>query len=126
MHKPGQRCTPLLEKTADALSGSIVALMLSVQKDNLELNVNRALKWYVPLYHETRMRGVNSHHRAHASFVRGSGSIESVINICVSSFPSTWVSYNMRVLSCLLLKEDCYLVLGQSILAYSVMKPIMC
>jgi len=79
MHKHGQRCTPLLEKTADALSGSVVALMfLSVQKDNLELNINRALKW------------------AHASFERGSGSIESVIKICISSFPSIWYWFSQE------------------------------
>jgi hypothetical protein len=46
MHKPGQRCTPLLETTADALSGNVVGLMLlSVQKDNLELNITQAIKW---------------------------------------------------------------------------------
>jgi hypothetical protein len=46
MDKPGERCTPLLEKTADALSGNIVSLMLlSVQKDNLELNIRQAVKW---------------------------------------------------------------------------------
>jgi hypothetical protein len=46
MDKPGKRCIPLLEETADALSGSIVSLMLlSVQKDNLELNIKQAVKW---------------------------------------------------------------------------------
>jgi hypothetical protein len=46
MHNPGQRCTALLEKTADALSSNVVSLMLlSVQKDNLELNINLAVKW---------------------------------------------------------------------------------
>jgi hypothetical protein len=46
MHKPGQSCTLLLEKTADALSGNVVGFMLlSVQKDNLELNIRLAIKW---------------------------------------------------------------------------------
>jgi len=46
MHKPGKSCTLLLEKTADALSGNVVAFMLlSVQKDNLELNIRQAIKW---------------------------------------------------------------------------------
>ena len=46
MHKPGQRCTDLIETTANALSGGVVALMLlAVQKDNLELNINQAVKW---------------------------------------------------------------------------------
>jgi hypothetical protein len=45
MNKPGQRCTELIEMTANALSGSIVALMLlAVQKDDLELNINQAIK----------------------------------------------------------------------------------
>ena len=46
MHKPGQRCTDLLEKTANALSSRVVALMLlAVQKDDLELNINQAVNW---------------------------------------------------------------------------------
>jgi hypothetical protein len=46
MHKPGQHCTDLIEVTADALSGNVVALMLiAVQKDNLELSIKCAIKW---------------------------------------------------------------------------------
>jgi hypothetical protein len=46
MHKPGRSCTALVEKTASALSGSVAAIMLlAVQKDNLELNINRAVEW---------------------------------------------------------------------------------
>jgi hypothetical protein len=46
MNKPGERCTPLLEKTADALSGNVISTMLlSIQKDNLELNIKQAIKW---------------------------------------------------------------------------------
>jgi hypothetical protein len=46
MHKHGQGCTDLIEKTADALSGETVALMLiAVQKDNLELSIKRAIQW---------------------------------------------------------------------------------
>jgi hypothetical protein len=46
MHKPGQRCTELIEETANALSNTIVTLMLlTVQKDNLELNIHHAIKW---------------------------------------------------------------------------------
>ena len=44
MHEPGQRCTDLIEATAHALSGGIVALMLmAVQRDNLELSVMQAI-----------------------------------------------------------------------------------
>jgi hypothetical protein len=45
MHKPGRRCNDLIEMTANALSGGVVAhMLLSVQKDNLELNIKRAVK----------------------------------------------------------------------------------
>jgi hypothetical protein len=56
MHKPRQRCTNLIEKTADALSGSTVNLMLlAVQKHNLELNIKHAVKWQVTMYHDNGM-----------------------------------------------------------------------
>jgi hypothetical protein len=46
MHKGGQQCTELIEMTANALNSSAVALiLLSVQKDNLELNIKKAVKW---------------------------------------------------------------------------------
>ena len=45
MQGHGQRCTDLIEMTADALSGRAVALMLvAVQKDNLELGIKQAIK----------------------------------------------------------------------------------
>ena len=46
MHKHGERCTHLIETTANSLSGNVVALMLlTVQKDNLELNIKKAVEW---------------------------------------------------------------------------------
>jgi len=45
MHKDGQRCTELIEKTANELSGGVVALMLlAVQKDTLELSIKHAVR----------------------------------------------------------------------------------
>ena len=45
MQKLGNRCTDLVEVTANALSDSVVALMLvAVQKDNLELSVKQAIR----------------------------------------------------------------------------------
>jgi hypothetical protein len=45
MHKPGQKCAELIEKTATELSSGVVALMLlAVQKDNLELSINQAVQ----------------------------------------------------------------------------------
>ena len=44
MQKHGQRCDGLIELTANALSGSVVALMLvAVQRDNLELSIKWAI-----------------------------------------------------------------------------------
>ena len=46
MHKVEQRCPDLIEVTAKALSGRAIALMLvAVQRDNLELSINQAIKW---------------------------------------------------------------------------------
>ena len=46
MHKPDQKCTDLIEATANALSEGVVALMLkAVQRDDLELSVKQAIKW---------------------------------------------------------------------------------
>jgi hypothetical protein len=45
MHKEGQQCTDLLEKTANELSSGIVAIMLlAVQKDSLELSIKQAVR----------------------------------------------------------------------------------
>jgi len=50
MHKPGERCTNLMETTANSLSGNVVSLMLlTVQKDNLELNITKAVEWADPV-----------------------------------------------------------------------------
>ena len=44
MHKKGQHCTELVEKTANKLSSHVVAIMLlAVQKDNLELSIKQAV-----------------------------------------------------------------------------------
>jgi hypothetical protein len=45
MHKLGQRCTGLIEITAKALSGRVMLILLAIQKENLELNVKRAVEW---------------------------------------------------------------------------------
>jgi len=44
MNKPSQKCEGLIEITANALSGSVVALMLlAVQRDDLELSIRYAI-----------------------------------------------------------------------------------
>jgi len=73
LNKPGKRCTDLIEKTASSLSNSVVTLMLlAVQKDNLELNINYAVKW------------------VHSAFERGDRSTETVIKLCILAFPPIW------------------------------------
>jgi len=95
MHEDGQQCTDLIETTADVLSESVVTLMLlAVQKDNLELNIKQAVKWYVSTYRGTKVRRASSHHRAHSAFKRGDGGTERVIKLCILAFPSIWVSFN--------------------------------
>jgi hypothetical protein len=50
MNKPGQRCADLIEKTANSLSSVVQLMLLAVQKDNLELNINYAIKWLVRIH----------------------------------------------------------------------------
>jgi hypothetical protein len=55
MHRPSQRCADLIETTANALAGGAVALiLLAIQKNNLALNINRAVGWYVYVYGGTK------------------------------------------------------------------------
>jgi hypothetical protein len=96
MHKPSQHCNDLIEITANALSGSVVALMLlAVQRDcNLGLSINYAIRRWVLLYHGTRMRGAWYPFRVHSALMQGRGSTEGVIRLCILAFPSLWVSRN--------------------------------
>jgi len=56
---PGQKCTALIEVTANALSRDVVGLMLvAVQKDNLELSVKEAVKQWVLMSSGPRMKGI--------------------------------------------------------------------
>jgi hypothetical protein len=46
MNQPTQRCTGLIKMTNDALTKGVLAVMLmSAQKDNLELSIYQAIKW---------------------------------------------------------------------------------
>ena len=48
MHRPGAKCPDLIEKTANALSDDVVALMLvAAQKYSLDLSTQQAIKRYV-------------------------------------------------------------------------------
>jgi hypothetical protein len=57
MHKLGQTCADLIEITANALSGSVLDLLLkAVRKDSQELSINQAVKWFVFMCIGARMR----------------------------------------------------------------------
>jgi hypothetical protein len=56
MNKPGQRCTDLIEKTANSLHSVVKLMLLAVQQDNLELNINYAIEWLVPINNRMRMK----------------------------------------------------------------------
>ena len=76
MHKHNQRCTDLIEVTANALSGGVVTLMLlAVQRGNLELSVTKAVEWLVPRYGEIMMR-VCSSITGPMVFFRGGGGVQ--------------------------------------------------
>jgi hypothetical protein len=47
MNKPGQQCTDLIEKTANSVSSAVQLILLAVQKVNLGVNINYAVKWLV-------------------------------------------------------------------------------
>ena len=56
MNKQGARCVNLIEATAEALNDDAVALMLvAVQKDNIGISVNLALK--LSVLQVTRTKG---------------------------------------------------------------------
>jgi hypothetical protein len=58
MHKPGRRCTELIEKTVNSLSSDVIPLMLLAGSNyDLKLNIKQAVEWWVPIYTGTGMRG---------------------------------------------------------------------
>jgi hypothetical protein len=44
MHKPGERCSGLVDMTAQAVSSAAAFILLAVQKNNLELNIKYAVE----------------------------------------------------------------------------------
>jgi hypothetical protein len=57
MQKSGQHCTGLIKMTAKALSSGVALILLSIQRGNLELNIQYAVEWYALMYDEIGMRG---------------------------------------------------------------------
>ena len=54
MHEAGNRCTELLNKTANALSDDVLSVMLlAVRRGNLEQSISIALSGLVFLYRMT-------------------------------------------------------------------------
>ena len=59
MHEAGKCCTELLEITANALNGDVVnAMLLAVQKGNLELSIKLALARSVFSYRMAQKNGL--------------------------------------------------------------------
>lgn len=99
MHKQG-RCTDLIEITANELDDNVVALMLvAIQRDNLELSIQQAIRRYVHMCTMTSMRRVDHRYRTHVKFEQGIVSTEVVIKTCILAFPSLWVSCNTPLCS---------------------------
>jgi hypothetical protein len=92
MHKNDQRCADLIETTSNALSDDVVLFMLlAVQKDNLELCIKQAVRWYVLVFNRTRTRAARTHYRFHERKPR---STNAVVMLCIKAFPSIWVRHS--------------------------------
>ena len=90
MHKAGEHCTELLEKTANALSDNVVGVMLlAVQKGNLELSINRAVTKSVFLYGMAR-KSLIYYFRACIMIRSGEKERGKIIGKCVVAFPYMW------------------------------------
>ncbi len=96
MNKPEARCNILIEATATALSEDVVALMLvTVQKDNLWLSVNLALKRRV---HQFKAAVGGNLIRLCRVYSRGGFNKLDAITIvreCLIPFPYLWVSVRL-------------------------------
>ena len=120
MHKDSQQCTDLIKLTVNSLSGGVVALMLvAVQKDNLEVSINHAIKQWV-LIHWDKNDGVYTQYRTKEK-IEGLGSTEAVIKQCLAAFPWMWVS--CEAVYRILADRGLHLVFCQFVLLICVLHP---
>jgi hypothetical protein len=92
MHKPNMRCNELVEETAGALNNDAVTLMLlAVQKSNLELSVNLAVKRWV-CWHKALREYLSSQCSVHPYFTVTDMDMKRIVGRSLVSFPYVWVS----------------------------------
>ncbi|SRR6266404_2338754 len=92
------RCDNLIEATAAALNEDVVALMLvAVQKDNLGVSVNLALKWSVHQFKGAvggnLIRLCRVYYRD--GFDTGKLSTKTIVEECLFPFPYLWASVHL-------------------------------
>src|SRR6267378_4950186 len=93
MDQKGTRCNNLIEATAGALNGDIITLMLlAVQKNNLGLGVNLALKRSVHQFKETIGRDLIKQCRIYSS---GRFDTKTIVRECLFQFPYLWASVQL-------------------------------
>ena len=87
MHEAGKCCTELLEKTANALDDSVGAMLLAVQRGNLDLSIRVAVTRLVFSY---RM-ALRYNRGACVMFRSGEKNRRKIIRKCAAAFPYLWL-----------------------------------
>jgi hypothetical protein len=95
MHKLNMRCNKLVEETAAALNDDAVALMLlAVQRSNLELAVNVAVRRWV-CWHKALREYLSSQCSVHPRFTVIAKDMEGMVKTSLIPFPYIWVSVDV-------------------------------
>ena len=96
MNKKEARCDTLIEATAAALNEDAVTLMLvAVQKDNLGLSVNTALRQSVLQFRRTVSRNLIELFRAYSGGGINELDAETIVRKCLFPFPYIWASIHL-------------------------------
>ncbi len=96
MDKQEARCDTLIEGTAAVLNEDVVALMLvAVQKDNLGLSVNFALKRSVLQFKRTVSGNLIMLFRVYSSGGFNELDTETIVRKSLFSFPYLWASIDL-------------------------------
>src|SRR6266404_1351167 len=96
MNKQDACCDSLIEATAAALNEDTVALMLvAVQKDNLGLSVDLALKRSVLQFRRAVSGNLIELFRAYSSGGFNELDAETIVRECLFSFPYLWAGIHL-------------------------------
>ncbi len=96
MNKQETRCDSLIKATVSALNKDAVALMLvAVQKDNVGLSVNLALKWSVPQFRRNLGGNLIELFRVYSSGGFNELGAETIVQKCLFAFPYIWASVHL-------------------------------